>query len=74
MPETANGKPRENGHTHSNHANGNSHPPDGGNIRQKESFEAINEKLYTMVAECVAWLSDYEILPDKALNDDIFKR
>jgi hypothetical protein len=40
-------------------------------------LDAVNAKLYTMVADCMAWLSDYEVSPDNKERDDLndqFKR
>lgn len=58
--------PHENGHT-------NESPPTTKDA-WVELVDAINDKLFASMAECVAWLSDYEVLPDKSLNDDFFKR
>lgn len=45
-----------------------------GEEHNSATVDAVNEKLYTMVAECMAWLSDYEVYPDKSQTDDFFKR
>jgi hypothetical protein len=63
----ANGVGYKNGAPSSSDAVSNSTFPGGALL------ELVNERLYAMVAECMAWLSDYEVFPDKSI-DDTFKR